>query len=242
MDKKDEQELKEWKEKNLNYIETYGVDIYKKGQKKKKAEKIIDIINKIVKVILIIFFFFFVVGMFALLAYRWKIVYDKIHIDAKETIESMYRIKIKEISKNIDSNNNGIYIYELKDNPKIKFNVIVEWTNMSEDYADNIQKYYYEHWENTNKNLIQTNISYNNDIILKYQQFIEIKDEKEIEDAVKLMYDFVKSSGDKFSPDWELYLKVGENNRIYPFAYYNINLEKSIDIAKSEYEKLVKKP
>ena len=40
MDKKDEQELKEWKKKNLNYIETYGIDIYKNGNKKKKTEKL----------------------------------------------------------------------------------------------------------------------------------------------------------------------------------------------------------
>ena len=242
MDKKDLEELKEWKEKNLNYIETYGVDIYKNGQKKKKVEKTIEIVNKIIKVILIIFAIIIVVGVFALLVYRWKIVYDMVHIDAKETIESMYKVKIKECSKEVDSDNNGLYIYELKDNPEIKFNVLVEWTSMNEDYADSLQKYYYEHWENSNKNTIQTNISYYEDTILKYEQYIQITDDSEIDDAVKLMYDFAKSAGSKFSPDWELYLKIGENSRIYPFAYYNIDLEKSLDIAKSEYENLVKNP
>ena len=242
MDKKDEQELKEWKEKNLNYIETYGIDIYKNGNKKKKTEKTINTINKIVKVILIIFCIIIIIALGALLVYRWNIIYDSVHIDAKETLEGMYRIKLAEVSKNIDSHQNGLYIFELKDNPEIKFNVIVEWASMNEDYADNCQKYYFEHWKNQNKNLLQTNITYYKDVILKYEQYIEIKDETEIEDAVKLMYDLVKFAGDKFSPDWELYLKVDENTRIYPFAYYNINLEKSINTAKSEYENLTKNP
>ena len=242
MDKKDEQELKEWKEKNLNYIETYGVDIYKKGKQKKNTEKIINAINKFVKVILIIFCILIIIGTGTLLVYRWNIIYDSIHIDPKETLEGMYRIKVVEISKNIDSNQNGSYIFELKDNSEIKFNVLVEWASMNEDYADNCQKYYFEHWENQNKNLLQTSVTYYKDVILKYEQYIQITDEAEIENSVKLLYDLVKSAENKFSPDWELYLKVGENSRIYPFAYYNINLEKSINIAKSEYENLVKNP
>lgn len=242
MDKKDEQELKEWKEKNLNYIETYGVDIYKKGKQKKNTEKIINAINKFVKVILIIFCILIIIGTGALLVYRWNIIYDSIHIDPKETLEGMYKINITEVSKNIDSYQNGSYIFELADNPEIKFNAIVEWASMNEDYADNCQKYYFDHWQNSNKNLIQTNIKYFKDVILKYEQYIQITDEAEIENSVKLLYDLVKSAENKFSPDWELYLKIGENTRIYPFDYYNINLEKSINIAKSEYENLVKNP
>lgn len=242
MDKKDLEELNEWKEKNLNYIETYGVDIYKKDNKNRKAEKVIRAIIKIVKAILIIFCIFIIIGTIAILVYRWNIIYDSVHINPKETLEGMYKIKLVEVSKNIDSHQNGSYIFELKDNPEIKFNVLVEWSEMNEDYADNCQKYYFEQWKNANKNNIQTNIAYYENIILKYEQFIQITDENEIEDAVKLMYDLVEFAGDRFSPDWELYLKANENNRIYPFDYYNIDLEKSINMAKSEYENLTKNP
>ena len=242
MDKKDLEELKEWKEKNLNYIETYGVDIYKKGSQKKKTEKIINAINKIVKVILIIFCILIIFGTGALLIYRWNIIYDSLHINPKETLEGMYKINLVEVSKNIDSHQNGSYIFELKDNSEIRFNVIVEWASMNEDYADNCQKYYFEHWENTNKDLIQTSVTYYDEIILKYEQYIQITGETEIEYAVKLMYDLVKFAGNKFSPDWELYLKIGENVRIYPFDYYNIDLEKSINKVQSDYENLTKNP
>ena len=242
MDKKDLEELNEWKEKNLNYIETYGVDIYKKDNKNRKAEKVIMAITKIVKAILIIFCIFIIIGTIAILVYRWNIIYDSVHINPKETLEGMYKIKLVEVSKNIDSHQNGSYIFELKDNPEIKFNVLVEWSEMNEDYADNCQKYYFEQWKNVNKNNIQTNIAYYENIILKYEQYIQITDENEIEDAVKLMYDLVEFARDKFSPDWELYLKANENTRIYPFDYYNIDLEKSINMAKSEYENLTKNP
>ena len=242
MDKKDLEELNEWKEKNLNYIETYGVDIYKKDNKNRKAEKVIRDIIKIVKAILIIFCIFIIIGTIAILVYRWNIIYDSVHINPKETLEGMYKIKLVEVSKNIDSHQNGSYIFELKDNPEIKFNVLVEWSEMNEDYADNCQKYYFGQWKNVNKNNIQTNIAYYENIILKYEQYIQITDENEIEDAVKLMYDLVEFARDKFSPDWELYLKANENTRIYPFDYYNIDLEKSINMAKSEYENLTKNP
>lgn len=239
MDKKDEQELKEWKEKNLHYIENYGLDIYEKGKKKKKSEKIINLINKIIKIILIIFAIAVATFTVWLLIYRWQIVYDKVHINPKETIEAMYNIKIKEVSQNLDSNSNGFYVYEIKDNPDIKFNVIVKWTSMNEDFADNCQKYLYEHWQNTNKNIIQTNISYYDSIILKYEQFIQIENENEIENAVKIMYDFITMAGEYFSPDWDIYLKLKDGSRIYPFDYYNIDLNKSINKAKEEYLKKV---
>lgn len=237
MDKKDEQELKEWKEKNLNYIENYGVDIYEKGKKKKNSEKIINFINKIIKIILIIFAIAVAVFIVWLLLYRWQIVYDKVHIDPKETIEVMYDTKINEVSKNLDSNSNGSYVYEIKNNPEIKFNVIVKWASMNEDYADNCQKYFYEHWQNTNKDIIQTNISYYEDAILKYEQYVQIENEDEIENAVKIMYDFISSAENYFSPDWNLYLKLNDGYRIYPFDYYNIDLNTSINKAKAEYLK-----
>ena len=240
MDKKDEQELKEWKEKNLNYIENYGVDIYEKGKKKKNSEKIINFINKIIKIILIIFAIAVAVFIVWLLLYRWRIVYDKVHIDPKETIEVMYDTQINEVSKNLDSNSNGSYVYEIKNNPEIKFNVIVKWASMNEDYADNCQKYFYEHWKNTNKDIIQTNISYYEDAILKYEQYVQIENEDEIENAVEIMYDFISSAENYFSPDWNLYLKLNDGYRIYPFDYYNIDLNTSINKAKAEYLKRFK--
>ena len=94
MDKKDLEELKEWKEKNLNYIETYGVDIYKKDNKKKKTEKVINAFNKIVKVILIIFCILTIIALGALLVYRWKIVYDLVQSYPQGTFDEMFNVNL----------------------------------------------------------------------------------------------------------------------------------------------------
>ena len=125
MDKKDEEELKEWKEKNLNYVENYGIDIYENGKKKKKAEKIIDFTNRVVKIIMIIFALIIIIFTAGLLVYRWKIIHDSLHINPKETIEAMYDQQITEVSKNINSNQNGSYIYEIKSKPEINLMLLL---------------------------------------------------------------------------------------------------------------------
>ena len=63
MDKKDEEEIKKWQSQNMNYIETYGVDIFKTKKQSKIATKLFNLFNKITKALLIIFAIFIVVFM-----------------------------------------------------------------------------------------------------------------------------------------------------------------------------------
>lgn len=94
MDKKDEEELREWKEKNLNYVETYGVDIYDENRKGKETTKKIEIANKIIKIILIIFAVLIIVGIAVLLVYRWKIVHDIVNGDIADPLTNVYNMDI----------------------------------------------------------------------------------------------------------------------------------------------------
>lgn len=94
MDKKDEEELREWKEKNLNYVETYGVDIYDENKKGKETTKKIEIANKIIKIILIIFAVLIIVGIAVLLVYRWKIVHDIVNGDIADPLTNVYYMDI----------------------------------------------------------------------------------------------------------------------------------------------------
>ena len=94
MDKKDEEELREWKEKNLNYVETYGVDIYDENKKGKETTKKIEIANKIIKIILIIFAVLIIVGIAVLLVYRWKIVHDIANGDIADPLTNVYNMDI----------------------------------------------------------------------------------------------------------------------------------------------------
>ena len=94
MDKTDEEELREWKEKNLNYVETYGVDIYDENKKGKETTKKIEIANKIIKIILIIFAVLIIVGIAVLLVYRWKIVHDIVNGDIADPLTNVYNMDI----------------------------------------------------------------------------------------------------------------------------------------------------
>lgn len=94
MDKKDEEELREWKEKNLNYVGTYGVDIYDENKKEKETTKKIEIANKIIKIILIIFAVLIIVGIAVLLVYRWKIVHDIVNGDIADPLTNVYNMDI----------------------------------------------------------------------------------------------------------------------------------------------------
>lgn len=241
MDKKDLEEIENWKRNKMNYVETYGVDIFhekKKSKPKKIAEKAINIIYKTVKVMLIIICIFIVVVTVGLIYGKWKYIYDHVHINPQDTIESMYDVKLKVLSKNLDENDNGEYKFTVKDKPEIEFTAIVEWASMTEDYSDNCQRYYFNNWENPEKSLFHTIENYTNEGMLKYEQYIEITSKEEIEDKVKLMYDFVEFAGEDFAPDWGLYLKIGENKRIYPFAYYEVNLNQSLENANKEYDSM----
>ena len=98
MDKKDLEEIEDWKRNKMNYVETYGVDIFhekKKSKPKRMAEKAISIIYKIVKIMLIITCIVIVLGTVFILYDRWTYIYNRIHVNPQDTLESMYDTKLE---------------------------------------------------------------------------------------------------------------------------------------------------
>lgn len=236
MDKNNFDEMNDGQNINLNYERQY-----ERQPKKIATERVMNNLNGLIKAILIIIALAIALGTIGILIYRWTIVYDSLHVNPKKTLENKYNIRLDEVADNTDSRGNGTFTYKLKDIPELQFNALVNWSSYSDDYADNSQKYYYENWENKDKDLIQTKSSYDDNGLLSYEQYIEIDDEDSIEEAVELMYDFIKSAGDKYTKEWDLYLQVNENNRIYPFDSDDIDVEQSIDKAKEEYNNIVGK-
>ena len=230
MDKKDLEELKKWERQKMNYVETYGVDIF--NEKKKNASKLsktlnklFNLIYKIAKAILIILMFVVIIGTFALLIWYYGTIYDKMHIDPVSTISGMYNVNVEVVSKNIDDNQNGKYILTTKENPNVHFTAIVNWESMKQDYSDRTQKYYYENWKNVDKNKIKTEERYDeNGDILVYRQYIEIENKNQIESSIDLINDFLKFAGKMYFPDWELYYLVS-GQRIYPIDIERLNKE-----------------
>lgn len=233
MDKKDEEEIKKWKSQRMNYVETYGIDIFNKKKKSKIILKLINIFSKITKAILTIIAILIVVFLAWLLVSKWAFIESTVHIKPAKAIKEMYNKKVIIVDKKLDENRNGMYILRVKENPDIQFIAMTEWTSMKNDYSDRCQKYYFEKWQSRYKRKIVTEETYENRI-LKYNQYIEISEYEQIEKAVKMIYPFMQFAGDFFFPDWEIGLKT-PNGNIYPFNRLNMSLEDAISSAKNDY-------
>ena len=65
-------------------------------------------------------------------------------------IDSHFKIQegvnVKTISKEVDEHENGKYILAPKNYPNIQFTAIKKWGNVQDDFADNYQKYFFNHW------------------------------------------------------------------------------------------------
>lgn len=234
MDKKDLEEIENWKKQRMNHVETYGVDIFRENKEEKSKvskmlDKIFNLLYRIAKILLIILIFVIIIGTFVLLIWYYSTIYNKMHVDPVSTLSGMYGKNVEIVSSNIDRNKNGKYILTTKENPEIQFTAIVNWESMREDYSDRCQKYYYERWTNPNKYKLITEERYDeNGDILVFIQYIEIKEKDEIEEKINLIDSFVNFAGDMFEPDWELYWVIN-GKRIYPFDIRNLSKEQAIN-------------
>ena len=241
MDKKDLEELEKWKKQKMNYVETYGIDIFHKKKKTKKAkiaERLFKLTYKIAKTLLIILAFLIIILTFAILFWYYNYIYERLHAQPIKVLSGMYNKHIETVSSNTDEDGNGSYKLTVKENSEIIFNVFVNWSEMQEDYSDQCQKYYFNKWQNSEKSKLITEETYNENGILTYSQYIEVQTEEEVQNAVNLLYAFIESTENMFFPDWNLYLKV-ENQRIYPFYSTNYTKEQALEYSKEQFNKIM---
>lgn len=234
MDKKDLEELEDWKRKKIQYVETYGIDIFNPKNPNKKSEKIFKILDKVTKSILIGIIILIIIVLFGGLIVTYVSLNAKVHINPKDTISKMYGKHVKIITKDLDQNRNGSYFLTIKENKEIQFRAITEWQSMKNDYSDRCEKYYFEKWENEYKNNVKTTENYNEGL-LEYSVFLEIAEEETIPAATFILYDFIKSADKIYYPDWDVYIKIGEY-RLYPFTNSEMTIEQAIESAHKKYE------
>ena len=151
---------------------------------------------------------------------KYQEIENKLHVDPVETISLMYNKNVKVVSRDIDEDKNGTYILTTKENEEIRFYAVVNWNSLTQDYSDRCQKYYYEKWQNDNKNLINVSEYINDNKILEYEQYIKIDKYEQIEEAVSLLCEFKEFAGKDFFPDWNIYLIV--NNQELVKSYKKI--------------------
>lgn len=233
MDKKDLEELEDWKRKQMNYVETYGIDIFNPKEPNKILVKLLKVFEKVTKGVLILTIIFIVVGLFGGLIGYYSYVHSKLHINPTKTISKMYNKHVKVLSKNIDEYENGEYEFTIKENKEINFKAIVEWNQMKDDYSDRCQKYYFERWQGEQKNKVKTDEHYDSGL-LRYAQYIEINSYDEIEEAINILYQFALSAGKMYFPDWDLHLMYNNVN-IYPFFSLELNREEALKEARKQF-------
>lgn len=239
MDKEDLEKIEKWKKQKMNYVETYGVDIFNEKEKNKEQkilEKSWNLFYRIAKITLIILCFIIVIGTFIGLYLYYDDLDKKLHVDPIETISGMYNKHVQVISKNVDKDRNGTYILTIEENRDIKFNAIVNWNSMKDDYSEQCQKYYYNKWQHKDKEKLITEED-NEDGILIFNQYVIINDYSQIEESINLMYDFIASAGEIFFPDWNLYLLI-DNSHIYPFSSLNVDKESALKYSQEAFNNI----
>lgn len=80
----------------------------------------------------------------------------------------------------------------LKNYPNIQFTAIKKWGNVQEDFADNYQKYLFNHWENDNKQYFSFKQEVDEQGLLHYQNYIVINENKTIEEATEDFINFLE--------------------------------------------------
>ena len=221
---KDWEELEKWTEKKKQEdVEKFGVDfdainIEKQNKKMSKVANVMDNATMVAIAILTIIgalIIFIIVFLMHMQFYNLRQRYDA----DINTIFDMYNIKVKLVSKDVDKEGNGRYIYKLKKNENIKFTVIKNKGDLSEDYVENCHKYYFDKWQSKSKESFTVEEEITEQGLLKYSTYIEIENFQDIEEAVNKIDEFLESEENMFySGAWGLYIKKGEMRAYAPIS------------------------
>lgn len=237
--KNDWDELEKWntqriideKEKSKFYFEEFSknkkIDTFVKGLK--VGGSVFKLITFIIILIIV-----FISG--TLLNMYLSNIRSKYTIDVIPTIQNMYNIKVKVISKDIDEEEDGIYRLQVKKNKDIQFTAIKKGNAFDDDFLDRSHKYYFNKWSSENKQKFRVNEIINNEL-LKYETYIEISNYEEIEEAVNVIFEFEEFCLEKYFGLWDIYL-IKENKRIYPYHTNAITKEEAINYSKELYKQL----
>lgn len=236
MDKDELKKLDEWNknrraEEKLKYglnfedikpDETEGVDKFSKFLKKSgKVYKIFCYILFTIVAIVVAFY----VGM------KYINIRDSVDVDAQDTMERMYDIKLKVISEKTEDNNVTRYSFKVKD-MDITFNATKRYGSFNDDFLDTCHKYYFEKWNSDSKKDFEVEEKTNNGL-LKFATYINAKNYEEAIDAGNKIMEFCDFSKQTQFPAWDVYINYN-GNRIYVYDSNDTSKEKAINRLKEE--------
>ncbi len=233
--KKEWEELEKWntqriineKEKSKFYFEEFN-----KNQNVDTLVKGLKISGNVIKTITLIIILIIVVISLILIKDFLSYLRGKVAIDVVPTIQNMYGINVKVISKNVNKEGDGIYRLQVKQD-NIQFNAIKQGKALKEDFLDRIHKYYFENWNSTNKGKFKVKEVINNEI-MEYDTYIEITNYEEIENVVNTMFEFENFCGVKYFRMWNIYVII-DGKKVFPYTNTTSTSEEVINYIKNIY-------
>lgn len=238
MENKDWEEIENWyKEKNTQNKYNFSEEEKKKMDKSVNIfVRFLNIIGRILKTTGIGIFIIVGIGVSLIISIIFGNIESKTNIGVKKALEPRYNIKVEIIEQQIDEKENGKYLLQLKDNKDIKFTAIKKFGNLTEDYSTRAHKYYFEKWNDEDKKYFTVEENIENDI-LYYATYID--NFTDIEKATNSIIKFANYCGDKFMPNWRIFLKKGDI-QIYPYPSANMTEEEAMQNSKELYQKYFK--
>ena len=194
----------------------YGADITKldKGAEKtkkkiRKANKFLEKLLKVLLTIIILSLIFFIFYVFRL----WAYLNEYMDINVVKTLNNMYQ-KNFEIEGTVETYEDGSikYLVKTKDKQEFEFFVVKRYSQMSEDYLSRTLKYYFEKWDNPDKNKFNVKSNTNEKGLLNYQVYMEIDSVDKVDEAYDLYYDFVNKTGNNYINYWGIYVVYNGTN------------------------------
>ena len=237
--KNDWKEIEEWAEKDKQRkIDMYKFDINNNEEIEKntrKVDKVVKFFNITLKTSTIFFIIIALILIFnilLILSVKYEYMKTRVNADIDSILDQYGTIEKKIISKEIDEDENGKYIFGLKNNKDIQFTAIKNWGRISNDFVGRYQKYIFDNWDSNVKNKFVVNESIDENGLLNYENYIIINKTNEIMEATEQLIEFleyaekwnkenkiIKVSQQKegqFVVPIKVYLKT-EKTRIYPY-------------------------
>lgn len=212
--KEDWEEVQKGEDRRRNEeIDKYGLDFSNIKNKRKGVNKIHVLVYSfnIMQIVIIAIITIIIIGFLA--TYYENMNFMMANSKIEKEMLKRYNLEVTIFSKVKDfEKHNMTFKMRTQNSENIEFTAILKKNKIVDDYIARKHKYYFELWNNANKENFTINEFEANDM-LTYETYIENFDN--IEDAKNEIKDFAKFCGDNFVTEWKIYIKEG-NKKIYP--------------------------
>lgn len=245
--KKDWEKIeREKKIRDISIIQKYGFDINAYTEKTFSKESLEKRKKRsfLIKLLIILLIFLTIILQINSVNMKMKAV-------AKERIindmRNIYNDEVKFISDKTYWRGNGFYILETNDVPNIQMHVVVNGEDISNDFNERYYKYYFEKWENENKNKFIVNETYEDytyktktmkNWLLNYYTYIEVSNYEEMMEATEYIISFIEYIQNR-KVLLRSYIKV-KDELIIPHGTIDESNEEIRESAKNQYYKITK--